>query len=457
MVTKFHQFENYEWLGWFYYPDRSLEFSGKLTYNPEDGVCLEFLSSMSSKMKEVDHLYGTLINGTLCTLIGDFDPRKNGMSISKRLAIYNGKSRFSYAVFGRHVSPEQLFSGIKVNFTGFQEFCIPEGFKKIAIYEPKPMHTYEDEDLVISIISDVHFEYVDKNFANRFHCENENITKEISDFFSNLYDRYPKSNLISRVDIKWFLQILSIEKKSVDDILVYIRSMYHLLSLLLFHPVRPVELVLLEKNEEGYAYLDMLISMPELNKKTINILMQRQVHQWMPITPDTVFLPKIFKNWIQFSKEYYGNGYDTFTAKIANDFGIYYEHSVRADFVMLLTQLEQITNEHKMKSSEKYNYPISLYDKSTVLQVMTKVLCLNQHVPNVGAHLTELRSEVAHVGRPRKYLKKLSSINFLCLCKCLDIIIVSHIYTGLEVPVEVIQQYQEKCLKEVANNFQEHI
>jgi hypothetical protein len=39
------------------------------------------------------------------------------------------------------------------------------------------MHTYKGEDLDISIISDVHFEYVDKHFANRFHCENENITK----------------------------------------------------------------------------------------------------------------------------------------------------------------------------------------------------------------------------------------------------------------------------------------
>jgi hypothetical protein len=172
------------------------------------------------------------------------------------------------------------------------------------------------------------------------------------------------------------------------------------LSLLLFHPVRPIELVILEEDREGYKHLDMLITMPGLNKKTISSLMQGQIHQWMPITPDTVSLPKTFKNWIKFSNGYYANGYDVFTADIANDFGVYHEHSVRADFVMLLTQLEQITKEHKMKPSEKYNYPISLYDKSTVLQVIKKALCFDQSVENVGVRLAELRGEVAHIGRP---------------------------------------------------------
>jgi hypothetical protein len=247
-----------------------------------------------------------------------------------------------------------------------------------------------------------------------------------------------------------------IEKKNIDRIIGIVFSMYYLLSLLLFHPVRPIELVILEEDREGYKHLDMLITMPGLNKKTISSLMQGQIHQWMPITPDSVSLPKIFKNWIKFSNGNYANGYNDFTAKIANDFGVYHEHSVRADFVMLLTQLEQITKEHKMKPSEKYNYPISLYDKSTVLQVIKKALCFDQSVENVGVRLTELRGEVAHIGRPRKYLKNLSSINFLCVCKCLDIIIVSHIYTELGVSAKVIRQYQEKCLKEVANNFKEN-
>ena len=89
-MAKYDHYEKYEWLGTFWTPDKSIEFPGKLTYSPEDGIELDFLYPMGKKVHKTEYIYGDLSTGEPCTLYGLFNPENFGF-YSGKISIYKGK------------------------------------------------------------------------------------------------------------------------------------------------------------------------------------------------------------------------------------------------------------------------------------------------------------------------------------------------------------------------------
>ena len=48
MNERFNHFKNYEWVGYFWYPDESLKLHGKLIYNPKDRIQLGHVSAATA-------------------------------------------------------------------------------------------------------------------------------------------------------------------------------------------------------------------------------------------------------------------------------------------------------------------------------------------------------------------------------------------------------------------------
>ncbi|MBB3214406.1 hypothetical protein FHW67_003723 [Herbaspirillum sp. Sphag1AN] len=204
-TDEFNHFESYEWLGLFNYPDKSIDFPGKLTYTPDKGLQLEFMCQMDSNAKKVGHLHGVLSSGRLCTLVGNFDPPSYGMSIGS-VSIYRGKPRFEYAIFGVHADPSEKFRGILMDFPNFQEFFHPQGFQDSAEYSNEPLHVHSGDGLEVSVITSGKFFPVFSDFANRFQSEDPEVLQEIEEFFADLAKRHPAGKISSRVEMKWLLE-----------------------------------------------------------------------------------------------------------------------------------------------------------------------------------------------------------------------------------------------------------
>ncbi len=161
-MSKYDHFEKYEWIGLFWAESDCIEketpiesesyidFPGKLSYDIENGVQLEFMCPMGRRIKKSRHIYGALENGEKCTLFGNFDPDRFGFH-SGEISIYKAKITFESVVFGIHITTEEKFDGISMDFTNFQEFCHPQGFRDWAQYSEEPIFKESHEDIEISL------------------------------------------------------------------------------------------------------------------------------------------------------------------------------------------------------------------------------------------------------------------------------------------------------------------
>lgn len=173
-MKKYDHFEKHEWIGLFLAEsdclkkenniesESHIEFPGKLSYSIENGVQLDFMCPMGRKIKKSLYIYGALENGEKCTLFGNFDPQTFGFH-SGEVSIYKAKIIFESVIFGIHITTEEKFDGISIDFTNFQEFCHPQGFRDLAQYSEEPIFKENHEDIEISLVNKAKF----KSLNNR--------------------------------------------------------------------------------------------------------------------------------------------------------------------------------------------------------------------------------------------------------------------------------------------------
>lgn len=440
-MASFDHYEKYEWLGVFWTPDQSIQFSGKLTYSPENGVELEFLYPMTGgRAKKTNHIYGALVNGEPCTLYGSFNPDGFGFHAGK-ISIYKGRCRFWAALFGGNFPPEEKYDGVWLDLTNFQEFCYPQGFKDFAKYSPKPIQQVTSQDLTISIVNSGKFKFLGDSLENFFYCDNEKVMHEISSFFGDLKEKYPEDLVHARGDIGWIFEVRSSGGLTVEDVLVkQVHSAENLLSLLVYSPIRRKEISIMKKSHSSpgkFESLPLLTSLFDLDKFKIAVLQRKLSHMDLPITAKSSNFAELFAKWKDIE-----DGVRLFTGIISNRFGKSYQHQLYAEIVLVLTQLEAISYSLGAKAKEKYTLALCRYASKEIVNQMKAYFAVADN-EKLGKALTDLRAEVAHVGKPSKHLKNLSGAALVGIARGIEIAIASHIYEGLGISANQIVGFQK--------------
>lgn len=222
-MKKYDHFEKYEWIGifWAEFDDLEkenpiesesyMEFPGKLSYSIKDGVQLDFMYPMGRKIKKSSYIYGALENGEKCTLFGCFDPQRFGFH-SGEISIYKAKITFESVIFGIHITAEEKFDGISMDFTNFQEFCHPQGFLDWAQYSEEPIFKENHEDIEISLVNNAKFKSLEHNVDTLFHCKNKEADAEIKSAIKEIIGKYKDEEILTRTDIGWELLLKKQER-----------------------------------------------------------------------------------------------------------------------------------------------------------------------------------------------------------------------------------------------------
>ncbi|HVV69610.1 MAG TPA: HEPN domain-containing protein [Gammaproteobacteria bacterium] len=451
-MKNLNQFNSYNWQGLFFYTDESLKFNGKLIYQPEDGFYLEFFLETSQKIKPTGCLHGVLENGQKCTLFGNFNMNLTGMNIN----IFTYRERVNFGIFGKHVHQNQLFCGIIADFTFFQEFCCPKGLRKnVKKAELKDKKLFHNKDIEISIINYEYYEWLNQDFVDRFNTSDQDIFDKIQDFFNALKVSHGNYNIAFRTDVKSMLRILATNKKNINELFLIIKSLYEFLSFLLYLPVRPIEMRIIietkDKTREDQQ-LPMLIGFTDFRNGILELSKSEIVHQHLIITPFTVDMKTILTTWM---KKYFDQ-YNTFIQKIANytGFSPFYEYEVRSEYVFLTAILEEIYHNTKDRNKKynyenRYSYAIDLYSGAALQKTLKNLLKIDKENITLGKAIGNLRNEIAHAGKPKNHMLKLSSLELFDICKCLDIIITAYIYKDLGIPSKVIESFKEKEISKI--------
>ncbi|WP_155416629.1 hypothetical protein [Burkholderia vietnamiensis] len=442
MSKIYNHFQTYEWLGLFWTPNKEIEFPGKLTYTPENGLALEFMCGAGAKFDKTTYLYGVVATGEKVTIFGDFNSAYFGYHFGE-VSIYQGNPKFHTAVFGAHVEPDDKFSGFTLDLTNFQEFCHPQGWKGLAKYSNQPLFQGRADDLSISIVNTGKFSFLGKAAENLFFCENDQVTEKISQAILEISRQHENEQILQRKDIGWELWIEAERGVSYSEVMGNIGKLENLLSLLIFSPVRRTEASILVADQQGdgkFRRLPFLSSLFDMSKHKIEVLQREISHFHQAITP------RAAKNFSEIISNWFANfdGFQSFVPQIANRFGRYHEHELRASVVLNLTQLEAISRYLGCNGEkDKYDLPLKTYDKTHIREILKFSLGIDD-VDKIGKKLSEMRGEIAHVGRPIKLLAKIGTRGLLKISRCLEVVITSHIYEKLGVPEANIVEFQKK-------------
>lgn len=433
-------FESKEWIGEFFIPDQyENRFPGKVTYSAESGIVLVYAITGQDVPDESPILYGILDNGRKCTLVGKFIPIHSGFSFNHGLITRKGENRFRYLLVGDFINVDEKHHNYYFTLTNLQEFFFPIGYKDFVKYSEKPLLSLETPYGKIEIENTASFGHFGKDITSQIFSLDKTALEDLKNSFAEIQNKYPESYFMFKKDIRYNIHIEINNGGSIYDIGDYIYQIANLFALLIYSPVYPESINIFKHygDKERQFEIQLYPSMV-LEHRTINIAAKNRSHFRMPITQNTIDLQKILENWFLYNKDY-----STIISSIQHETGFRDEHTAHGEIVLYATQLESISYNQNINRNDKYEYPINIYGsekvKSNLKRIFEKI-----NSDKIGENISELRNEIAHVGRPKRLLPVLTLKELVKIEQNLQIIIISYILSELGVSKDVIDKYQDK-------------
>ncbi len=432
-------FEKYEFIGEFFHKEEAYEarFAGKLVYSPEKGLTLQYIIADSATPSKCDVLLGILDNGKKCTLIGPFDFSRGGHHFG-RIATKYGKHGFPLLVIGDFVKLDAKFHHCRFTFHHMQEFFYPQGHISNIPYENGVLEEIKGSGWSLELENRATFTDVTHVLTNLILTNESDTLESFSKAFEELKKNNPSESFHYRNTLEFLFKYETDQPKSVSEISIDINKISSLFSIFMDKPTFPDE-VKLYHNSDAINSVSVLASM-NLESRTVDLAKSHPSHFFMPINRNKIDLSKAISTWLEIYESYRVLSttfqYETNSRTL---------HSAYSDVVLFATNIEAVAEILGMPRSDKYEGPINKYG-SEDLKVAIKNIFINHNNDGLGKNISELRNELAHVGRPKKLLKILDINDYVNVSRILKLIVVSHLLAQLGVTQDVIHEYQKKLI-----------
>jgi len=435
-------FEEHEFFGEFFHQEEtySSRFAAKILYSPEKGLMLEYTIADSDVPAECDSLIGILSNGKQCTLIGPFNFNGGGRRFDAVDTKY-GTHGFSYLVLGDFVQPDKEFDHSRFTFHHMQEFFYPQGRLDDVPYKEGTLEKIEGDGWNIELENRALANDVTDTLANLIITDNEVALNEFSLAFDKVKSDFPQESFLLRKSLEFLFKYTSDTSKTIKDICLDINNISSLFSIFMDRPTFPDE-VKIYPNAEAVTPVTLLSSI-HLESRTVVLAKSTPSHFFMPINRNKIDLSNAITTWLELHDSYrvlsttfqYETNYRTL-------------HSAYSDVVLFSTNIEAVAKDLGMPTSDKYEGPINKYG-SEELKVAIKNVFLGHNSESLGKNISDLRNELAHVGRPKKLIKALDINDYVNVSRILKLVVVSHLLEQLGVSQDVIHEYQNRLIPKV--------
>lgn len=425
-------------MGEFYLPDLyDARFGGQIDYSPEEGVIFSYCIVGHQLPPESDVIFGVLATGEMCTLIGKFSAKQAGLNFRAGLVTHIGKNRFHTLAIGDFLIQDEKIFEIDFSSANLQEFFFPSGSKDFIKYSVQPLFSIATPFGKMEVRNSAEFEKLQDDISSQIYSPEANATAELGDAFKLIANRYPDSNFFLKKDIKYGVRLKFTNSVAVRQAYSYVRDITNLFALLLNTPVYPEYVNFRKQNAEGNQIKVELYPSMVIDARTIKC-MHKHFHGHMPITQYKVSLDSIVAAWLEKSLSY-----AVITSSIQHRTGFSTEHTVYGEIILYATQLESISA--GQANNVKYQYPVEHYGCKSIQAMLIRIF----EAPDLsmlGKSIGNLRDELAHVGKPRVWLNKLSLRNLTHITQLLQLTVHGYVLTEIGVPKTVIDQYQREHL-----------
>lgn len=432
-------FEEHEFFGEFFHSEESYEarFAGKILYSTARGLTLNYNIADSGVLNECESLIGILDNGKKCTLIGPFNFNRGGHrwgSISTK----HGRHDFSHLIIGSFIKFHTEFHHCRFTFHHMQEFFYPQGHISKVPYTEGVIEKIEGSGWSLELENRATFNDVTHDLINLMMTNERATLDKFSDAFEKIKESYPNESFLFRNTLEFLFKYEMDTPKTAFEISIDINKISSLFSIFMDRPTFPDEVRLYPKKEPKNSV--SLLSSLYLESRTVDLAKENQSYFFMPINSEKVNLSKAISTWLPLYEAYrvlsttfqYETNYRTL-------------HSAYSDVVLFATNIEAIAQDLGMPTSEKYEGPINKYGSLELQQTLKDIFLIHNNEV-LGKNISDLRNEIAHVGRPKKLINTLDLNDYVKIGRILKLVVVSHLLQKLGISQVVIHEYQNKLI-----------
>jgi hypothetical protein len=430
------------WTGTFYPPERpDLSFGATLSYSPTDGIGLKYSIPIDAKFdEEYSCLHGVVDHGLPCTLIGKFMIAKSGFSLSFGHSFRtHDRYPFLCIVFGLHCDSAVEFEAYQFDVTGAQEFFAPEGSKRYMPFKQGALISAAISDDLLEVSHTGKFDFVPDDLQALIHSPNTAALSELQGSYERIREVHPDFRPFLKLSLDFKFKICFKNDYGVIPAFQDCVRASNLFSVLYFAPAAVSEFYALAKDEDGKTHPLPIFPAAAREKDSIDRCLQERSYHLLPLNNSHVDLPTLIANW--WTQD---SGFRSIVSLFQSRGTLISSHAVLSSIVLSATQLEDIAYQAKAKS-EKFLYGIKQHASS---KLQSRLCALLQTTSGeLGEAISDLRNEIAHIGRPKSYLSQLSSRQLYEVSVVLEAVIAGYILEKIGVSVSSREHYQDVLIR----------
>lgn len=390
--------ENHEWVVTLYPPDhRELAFAGLLKYSPTEGLWLHYAIPYGFLPdNDIDCLHGCTTSGDPCTLIGNFKPYSAGYSFKHGQTFSKGKAGFSYCIFGIHCNASDTFDSFTFDLAGVENFFGHAGYRRRTELPSGPIHSARYESGALEIQWHGKFEVEGVNVIDSLHSNKPDALEELRTAFINISSSHPGFYAYYKKEIDYSFHFRPDEDLQLKDGYAIGDSIANLFSLLSFAPIMMKNFYAIARDERGGPVSLPIFHFHITEKDTLSKILKAVDQPPYALEIADIDFEKVLKGWGEKK-----NNFSTMVSRIQCQGLLVANHDVLAGIVLSATQFEDIGRLARKASKEKYQYPIDRYASEALIEKLRLIFSCS--AKEIGNFIGDLRNDIAHVGRPKKY------------------------------------------------------
>jgi hypothetical protein len=431
-------FTKTSWTGEFFLPDKfDARFTGTLSYSPEEGVVLSYRKSDDTLLPDSSVLHGILDTGEKCSLFGDFSLSFPAWSNINGLTTESGTAGFKLLAVGEFQNEPCMVNSVRFTLSGLQEFF---GFRKnSAKLQKAPLQSSRLPFGLLEVWGAGQFDVLSEDISLDIYSENNDAMLCLTEAFAEIKKKFPNTHFMLKKNSKYVMRLTFDDPISIFEAYKHIATISDLFALLRDSPTHSETISSSFKDPaNGDVNLTLYPSMG-LNNATIELEKRYRPHLQLPISSSNVDITSVLREWVSSPVRE-----SILLPAIQHEIGFRTTHSAHGELVLYTSQLESISYSDG-NTERKYAYPLECFGTTRLIGVLERLLSV-AGIESIGAAIGDLRNEIAHVGRPKKYLQRLDLGSLMSVARCMQLTIAAKNLTDLGVSADLVKKYVDSLL-----------
>lgn len=430
-----------EWTGTFFPPDRQdLAFAGRLRYSPTDGLRLEFARPMNMADHKLKwrYLLGHTSTGEPLTLVGEFSAERNGLNVKYGMSYWTSAGYpFHYVIFGHHFDDKTTFDTFEFDITCAQEFFAPDGMKRHIPHSTTDIVTARCVAGEVKVIHSSKFGFVYNDLRAYFHSDDTDAMNELQQAYAEIRARHPKFLPFLKRSLDYLFRFVPKNELTIPDAHNIIVSITDLFAMLFFGPAKLTQLFATARDKDGKPFPMTVFPWMINDKATIERSLSKKDYQSLPLNNGDVDFGPLISKWLD-----KGDRYLTISSLLQSKVNVVSDHEIHGNIVLAAAQLEGMAMQASINTKKgKYEYGLKNHASDKLRRHLSNLLgCVED---DIGASVSDLRNEIAHVGRPKTLLSKISRRNQYAISVALQAVVIGYVLEQIGVSQQARDKYQD--------------